>query len=333
MKERKKRVLIRRARKQIAMNTQTKIEFQILTPDFKETYDRHLAQGQRECERECERGCEFSFANVYLWGRQRAALLHDHIVIFSQFNRRSVYPFPLGEGDKRAVIDAIIADAQARGIPCRITGLVGNEKQLLEDLYPGRFRFHCDRGAYDYVYDIHDLADLKGKKYHGKRNHCHRFLDAYPNYAVEPISDENMPAVLRMVDRWFDERMAADAEGDYHMERAALTKALRDREALQMDGLALRHGEEVLAMTLGSRLSSDTFDVQFEKARADAEGAYPMINREFARYLREKYPELRFLNREEDMGLEGLRRAKESYQPHHMVEKCWACLLEDGYDY
>ena len=89
----------------------------------------------------------------------------------------------------------------------------------------------------------------------------------------------------------------------------------------------------MLALTLGSRLSRDTFDVQFEKARADAEGAYPMVNREFARYLRAKYPELRYLDREEDMGLEGLRRAKESYKPHHMVEKCWACLLEDGYEY
>lgn len=318
---------VRRANK--SMMTQTKIDFQHLTPEFKETYDRYLAQSQSVCER----GCEFSFANLYLWGRQRAAVLHGHVVMFSQFNRRSVYPFPLGEGDKKAVIDAIIADAQVRGIPCRITGLVGEERQLLESLYPGRFRFHCDRGSHDYVYDINDLADLKGKKYHGKRNHCHRFLDAYPDYVAEPLSEANMPAAVQMVEAWYEERMAADPEGDYHMERAALEKALRDHEALQMEGLVLRNGEEVLAVTLGSRLSHDTFDVQFEKARADAEGAYPMINREFARYLREKHPSLRFLDREEDMGLEGLRRAKESYKPHHMVEKCWACLLEDGYDY
>ena len=311
------------------MTTQTRIDFQPLTPDFKETYDRYLAQSQAVCER----GCEFSFANVYLWGRQRAAVLHGHVVLFSQFSRRTVYPFPLGEGDKRAVIDAIIADAQARGIPCRITGLVGEERQMLEALYPGRFRFHCDRGSYDYVYDINDLAELKGKKYHGKRNHCHRFLDAYPDYTAEPLGEANLPAARRMADAWYEERMAADPEGDYHMERAALGKALRDHEALGMEGLVLRSGDEVLALTLGSRLSRDTFDVQFEKARADAEGAYPMVNREFARYLRAKYPELRYLDREEDMGLEGLRRAKESYKPHHMVEKCWACLLEDGYEY
>ena len=84
---------------------------------------------------------------------------------------------------------------------------------------------------------------------------------------------------------------------------------------------------------MGSRLTQDTFDVQFEKAQANIQGAYPAINYEFARYIREKYPDIKYLDREEDMGLEGLRKAKQSYYPHHMIEKCWACLLEDGYDY
>ena len=84
-------------------------------------------------------------------------------------------------------------------------------------------------------------------------------------------------------------------------------------------------------MTLGSRLSENTLDVHFEKARPDVNGAYAMINREFARYIREKYSEIRFLNREEDMGLEGLRKAKQSYYPHHLVKKGWACLREEYY--
>ena len=117
------------------------------------------------------------------------------------------------------------------------------------------------------------------------------------------------------------------------MERAALDRALRHFGELELEGLFLQNGEDVLAMTLGSRLSNDTLDVHFEKARAGADGAYAAINCEFANYIREKYPDIRFLDREEDMGLEGLRKAKRSYHPHHMVEKCWACLLEDGYEY
>ena len=80
-------------------------------------------------------------------------------------------------------------------------------------------------------------------------------------------------------------------------------------------------------------MSEDTFDIHFEKACSDIQGAYAAVNYEFARYIRNKYPNIRYLDREEDMGIEGLRKAKQSYHPHHMVEKYVACLLEDENDY
>ena len=308
--------------------TQTKemIDFKRLELSDKPLYDRYL-------ENESGRGCEFSFANLYLWGRQNFAEVHGHVVIFSQFNRRSVYPYPVGQGDKKAVLDAIIEDAEARGIPCRITGVSESARQTIEGLYPNRFRFHCDEGSFDYVYSIDDLADLAGKKYHSKRNHLKRFYESYPAFSVEPLCDGNIEKVRSMVKTWYETKLAEDPNGDYYMEQAALERAFRDHRELGMDGLVLLDGDEVLAFTLGSRLSADTFDVNFEKARAGVNGAYAAINNEFAKYIRKKYPDIKYLDREEDMGLEGLRKAKKSYYPHHMVEKCWACLLEDGYDY
>lgn len=303
-----------------------KIDFRPITLEDKATYERALAAEQG-------RGCEFSFANLFLWGRQKMAEIGDTVVLFSQFNRRSVYPFPLGTGDKRVAVDAIIADAQERGISCRITGMNAEAVAFLQEQYPDRFLYHCDEGSFDYVYDINDLADLKGKKYHGKRNHLNRFEESYPNARVEAICDANIEAVREMVADWYAERLAADPHADFAMEQVALARALADYEALGMEGLVLLDGARVLAVTLGSRLSADTFDVQFEKARADVNGAYPAINRAFARYIREKYPDILYLDREEDMGIEGLRRAKQSYYPHHMVEKCWAHLREDGYPY
>lgn len=302
------------------------IDFQPLTLEDRARCEKYLLDGT-------ERGCEFSFANLYLWGRQRAAEVEGHLVLFSQFSRRSVYPYPVGTGDKTAVLEALILDAQQRGIPCRITGLNQENMALIEEKFPGRFRFHCDRDSYDYVYDIHDLADLKGRKYQKKRNHFNRFRDAFPHYTTEPLSQANVEQVRSLTDRWYAKKLQEDPQGDYHMERAALTKALKNFAALGMEGLVLRDGADVLAFTLGSPLTPDTFDVHFEKALPDAEGAYPVINCEFARYLREKHPHIRFLNREDDLGIEGLRKAKLSYYPHHLVEKCWACLLEDGYDY
>ena len=301
------------------------IEFQPFSPENRDKYNAIL----QTCG---ERGCEYSFANLCLWGRQKAALVHGNLAFFSQYNRRSIYPFPVGNGDLKATIDAIIHDAQARGIPCRLTGLTPTDCEKLEALYPGKFRFHPDRDFFDYVYDINALADLKGKKLQRKRNHINKFLQQHPDHTLEPITDLNACQVQQLVDLWYKQRLESDPHSDFHMEQAAITKALRQREALGMEGLILKDGDQLLAMTLGSRLSTNTFDIHFEKA-LDVDGAYPVINQGFARYLREKYPEVQYLNREDDMGLEGLRKAKLSYYPDHMVEKSWACLLEDGYDY
>ena len=302
------------------------IEFRKLTPEDRERYEQlHFACG--------ERGCEFTFANLYLWGRQRIAFLHDHAVLFSQFDRRTVYPFPVGGGDKKAALEAIINDAHERDIPCRLTGLTEENIRLLEELYPGKFFFHCDRDSYDYVYAIDDLAELKGKKYQKKRNHVNRFRTEHPDYRVQPLCDELLEDVKALVDGWYESRLAQDPTADFLMERRALEKALRDYEKLGLETLVLLDGRQVLAVTMGSFLSENTVDVHFEKAREDVDGAYAAINCEFARYLREKYPQLQFLNREEDMGIPGLRKAKESYLPHHLTEKCWAHLREDEYDY
>ncbi len=301
------------------------IDFKPLDLTIKPEYDRLF-----RCTG--ERGCEYSFVNLYMWGRQKAAFLENQLVFFSQFNRKSVYLFPVGCGDKKPALDAIIEDAKKRGIPCRLTGLTDTDKALLEHLFPEKFQYHFDRDSFDYVYDINHLADLSGKKFQKKRNHLNRFRDNHPNHTLEPITELNTSIVRDLVSRWYEMRLQADPHGDFQMEKAAIKKALDNREALEMEGLLLRVDGEPVAMTLGSRLNESTFDIHFEKALDIADGAYAAINNGFARYLREKYPDILWLNREDDLGLEGLRKAKLSYYPHHMIEKSWAHLREDGYD-
>ena len=302
------------------------IPFQPLTIELRDTYNRYL-------QNVTQRGCEYSFVNLYLWGRQQATLLRDHLVFFSQFNRRSVYLFPVGNGDKKPVLDAVMEDARTRGIPCRFTGMSQEDCALVDSLYPGKFRFHPDRNSFDYVYAIEDLALLKGRKFQRKRNHLNRFWQNHPEGVLEPISAENCHQAEDLVRRWYDMRLESDPHADFQMERAALKKAFQQRASLGLEGLMLKLGDEVVAITLGSRLTHDTFDIHFEKALDITDGAYAAINNGFAKYLWEKYPEIKYLNREDDLGMEGLRKAKLSYNPHHMVEKNWACLLEDGYDY
>ena len=275
------------------------------------------------------RGCEYSFVNQVLWGRQNMAFLHGCAALFSHFYGKSVYPYPIGGGDKKAVLEAVIHDAKKRGIPCRIVGMTDADREELEALFPGQFTFRSDRDSSDYVYAIDDLADLKGRKFQKKRNHVNRFRAEHPNFEVVPLTPCNMPLAQHMINDWYRIRMKEDPEGDYLLENIALARACKQYGPLGMEGILLMDGGEVLAVTMGSRMAPDTFDIHFEKAREDVDGAYAAVNCEFARYLRLKYPEVAYLDREDDMGLEGLRKAKLSYNPHHLVNKHWAYLTED----
>lgn len=298
------------------------IDFHRLKFTQKEEYERILFS----CP---PRGCEYSFANLHLWGRQEVAFLHGCVAFFSHFYGRSVYPYPIGGGDRRAVLEEILQDARERGIPCRITSMTEEDRMELEQWFPGMFHLHSNRSGFDYVYDIHDLADLKGRKFQKKRNHVNRFRSEHPDYQVVPLTVCNMPVAQHMVNDWYHKRMKEDPEGDYLLENIAFVRAFQNYVPLGMEGILLLDGGDVLAVTMGSRMAKDTFDIHFEKAREDVDGAYTAVNQEFARYLRLNHPEVQFLDREDDMGLEGLRKAKLSYQPHHLQEKFSATLVED----
>ena len=138
------------------------IEFKRPRPDERERYEKYLMAIP-------SRGCEYSFANKYLWGKQQMAFIHGCVAFFSHFYGKSIYPYPIGEGDKKAVIEAIIQDSRKRGIPCRLSGLTDSDRDELEALFPGQFRLRTERDDFDYVYDIHDLADLRGRKFQKRR--------------------------------------------------------------------------------------------------------------------------------------------------------------------
>lgn len=298
------------------------IDFQRVHFSHKEPYEAVLMAGP-------ERGCEYTFANLYLWDLHNLAFRHGCIVRFSHFYGRNVYPYPMGNGNKKAVIAEILQDAAERGIPCCITGMTQQDKEELEQLFPGRFYIKADRDVFDYVYDINDLADLRGRKFQGKRNHFNRFCAEHPDHQVVPMAPNLLPQVKKFVKDWYSRCLESDPMGDYILESVALARMFNHYGELDMEGLVLMDGNEILAITMGSRLSPDTFDVHFEKAREDVSGAYNAINCHFARHLRLQHPELRYLNREDDMGLEGLRNAKLSYRPHHLIEKYRARPVED----
>ncbi len=280
----------------------------------RERYEQILWAGET-------RGCEYSFVNLFLWGEQSICFYEGFAVLFARFGERCIYPYPIGVGDRRAVLEAIFADSCANCSEWRLSGILPSEREELERLLPDRFEFASNEGSFDYVYCIDDLADLAGRKYHAKRNHCKRFETVYPDFELVPITSENLGEARKMSEAWYALRIAEDPSADFAMEMRAIGRAFDHYDALGLEGVMLVSHGEVLALTMGNRMTEDTFDVNFEKAMPHAEGAYAAINRAFARYIRNKYPAVRYLDREEDMGIEGLRRAKMSYYPHHRVEK------------
>ena len=258
------------------------------------------------------RGAEYTFANLYLWSSYYGEVAEVEGYLCQRLVYRGVhqYLYPAGSGDIRPVLERIIADSRREGKPLVIRSLTHETMEQLESLYPGRFTFTPDRDAYDYLYEIDALADLKGKKLQAKRNHINRFVEAYPDWYTRVITVHNLHVCEKLAERWYESHHESAAD------RRALTKAFEHFEALEFEGIIL-YAEEgyPVGFSMGNRISADTFDVNFEKAFADVQGAYPLVNREFARYIREHHPDIRYLNREDDMGIEGLRKAKESYHP------------------
>lgn len=298
------------------------IPFEKISIGHKEWLNKYLHRMNKRC-------CEYSFVNLYLWGRKRVAELNGFLLLQAQFDRRTVYLYPVGEGDVKPALDAIIHDASVRGIACCLAALTETDCRQVEELYPGMFQIYCDRDSYDYIYAIEDLAELRGRKFQKKRNHLNRFEQEHPEARILPLEGQLLEAAHKLAQQWYEERVTMDPDGDYHLEKIALERAFDHYEEIGMEGVALVEQENLMAFAMGSRLDGDTYDIHFEKALGASDGTYAAINRGFARYLRSKYPEVRWLNREDDMGIEGLRKAKLSYNPDHMVAKCWARLWEE----
>lgn len=273
------------------------------------------------------RGCEYNFTNLFVWSDaydQRIARVGDFLVTRLCGSLGCSYIYPAGAGDIAPVLAALEQDAAERGAPLHLVCLTQPQIRELDSLFPGRFTFEADRDGFDYLYDIDRLADLGGKKLHAKRNHINRFIENNPSWVYEDITPESLPECLEMDKEWYRRSMVREGlaeERDLGDEGRALRLAMEHYHDLGLEGGLIRVYGEVVAFTMGDLLSSDTYDVHFEKAYGELQGAYAMINREFARRVRQRHPQVRYLNREDDMGVEGLRKAKESYYPDLMVEK------------
>ncbi len=265
-------------------------------------------------------GCDYTFGNLFIWKdlyRQQVALCNDMVCIRSRKpdTGEYLYLYPAGSGDVRQAVEFMQQDAYELGVPFLLRGFSRKEAEALNELFPGRYQIESVRKQWDYLYEVKDLSTLSGKKYHGQRNHIARFLDN-ESIRYEPLSSDNKSACMEMCNIWYYEHKRNGNTGAL-FDRRVVENAFRYFEELGFTGGVLYVSDKVVGVTLGEPLNTETYVVHIEKAFSNIQGAYPFLNRE---YVKQEMQNYRYVNREEDDGLEGLRRAKESYHPI-MLEK------------
>lgn len=266
------------------------------------------------------RSCEKTFANAFLWARhyQVVFAIVEDTLIFQSEDQGTAFSYPVGEKEHvKKAIDFLSEYVKEKKIPLIFYHVTEKQFAELEEWYPGRFEIEYNRDIADYIYESEKLATLSGKKLHAKRNHINKFKATYENWSYETITKENIEECFQMALKWRNQN-GCDDDHEKNAEMCVTLNSLRLMEELELIGGLLRINGEVVAFTLGEPMSEDTFVVHIEKAYADIQGAYPMINQQFVEHECMKY---KYINREEDTGAEGLRRAKLSYRPVFLVEK------------
>ncbi|WP_251389073.1 DUF2156 domain-containing protein [Mediterraneibacter agrestimuris] len=266
------------------------------------------------------RSCERTFANVYLWSRHyhvKYAIV-ENALVFMDDEFELAYAYPAGEpAAVKNALDRLMEYSREKGNPFKLYNVTEENFAQLEEFYPGRFTVEYDRDEADYVYEREKLATLSGKKLHGKRNHINKFKALYENWSYESLSDDNVEECFQMALAWRSQN-GCEEDTQKNAEMCVTLNSLRLYKELGMVGGCIRVNGEIVAFCIGEAVCEDTFVVHVEKAFADVEGAYPMINQQFVQH---ECMEYEYVNREEDTGAEGLRKAKLSYRPAFLVEK------------
>lgn len=269
------------------------------------------------------RACELCFTNLFIWQKilsTKICIEENTLFIRMQINNSILHLFPFGASDIKAALNKINSYANQNGYEMRLLGITKDMMPLLDEAMSFEYKYNRDYA--DYIYNAEDLIMLAGKKYHGKRNHIARFKENR-NWVFEDICRDNFKECCDMNTEWCRLNDCSQDEG-LKNEMCAVKEALKHFDELHLEGGLLRLDGKVVAYTIGEPLTKDTYVVHIEKAFSDIQGAYPMINREFAE---RRAINFQYINREEDMGIESLRKAKESYKPAFLLEKHIATVI------
>ncbi len=264
-----------------------------------------------------------AFGTIYIWSDVFNTKIYnfEDALIVSYATETIKYAFPFTQKDPKHIIDLMILNHKKFNpqTPFSFTGLLEKEIEYLEKEFPNMFVFIPRRGMWEYIYSCDDLSTLSGKKYHSKRNHINNFKKLY-TFEYEKIKNENILDCHEFIQKWFK------INGNIKPEKFAICKSLDYYEKLNFLGAVIKVNGKIIALTLGEQINSDTFIIHFEKALKSYSGSYSIINYEFSKTLYALG--FKYINREEDLDIPGLRKSKLSYNPLMLIKKYDAILSE-----
>ncbi|MFT4222547.1 DUF2156 domain-containing protein [Dysgonomonas sp.] len=291
------------------------ISFKQITLSDKKAFDACF-------ESNAYRACDFCFTNLYAWNAKFKtvfAIINRTIFLrFQDSDGQLYYMMPIGKMPLPDAFDLMIQDAKENRIPFQMKGISNDMWEIIQKEIPGEFRRLPDRNNDEYIYFSEKLIKLSGKKLQSKRNHINRFKADNPDWEYFPLmSKSELDECAAMLDEWENVNvMKIDFSQRY--DYIATKIMLEHFDYFQLRGGALRVNGKIVAFTIGEPLTSDTFVIHVEKAFAEMNGAYTMINQQF---IEHEASEFTYINREEDMGMDNLRKAKMSYYPDIQLEE------------
>ncbi|MDR0970177.1 MAG: phosphatidylglycerol lysyltransferase domain-containing protein [Lentimicrobiaceae bacterium] len=269
------------------------------------------------------RSSGLSFANIFSWTSKHKTQLYidlkEQIVLFRfiDSNEKLCYTMPIGNMNLAHALEMLLADAKENNFLFRIAKVTDKMWQEINNAIPNTFRYIDCRDDYDYLYLTEKLITLPGKKLQSKRNHINRFKAENPDWKyIRITSDTEINECLEMLEEWENNsfsRLHESQQFDY----IATRTMLKNFHYFGLKGGAIKVNGKMIAFSFGEPLTKDTFVIHIEKAFEHITGAYAIINQQFALHEATSYT---YINREEDLGIENLRKAKMSYQPEIVLQ-------------
>lgn len=293
------------------------LNFKCLSLEDKEIIEKYIDKQTLE-------SYEYLFSSLYMWRKLnnvKYAIIDDALVIEkNEENKGTFYAKPQGYDKERLTMLTDLLIERNLNYTDRDYLFGDVDEEFIQDLkkYTDlKFDVIEDVDDFEYVYSTEELVELKGKKFHAKKNHCNAFEKSY-QYTVKSISDEKtILDCLNLLHKWHEE-VAVTVDKEMLMEIDAIRDLFKEIQHLDLKTIAIYVEDELTAFSVGEIVNEKMAVIHVERGEINYKGVYAFINRKF---IIDSFSTTQFINRQEDTGNEGLRKAKQSYHPVKMVKK------------